>query len=57
MGFAETVRKAGQQLNRAVSGLCAKLSDPSQSDASTAETILGLIIPLLLQEGIAQADN
>ena len=55
MGVAETVRKAGQQLNRAVSGLCAKLSDPSQSDASTAETILGLIIPLLLQEGIAQA--
>ena len=35
MGFAETVRKAGQQLNRAVSGLCAKLSDPSQSDASS----------------------
>jgi len=26
----ETVRKAGQTLNRAVSGLCAKLADPSQ---------------------------
>ena len=35
----ETVRKAGTALNRAVSGLCTKLADPSQSDAVTAEKV------------------
>jgi proteasome component ECM29 len=49
----ETVRQAGQTLNRAVSGLCAKLADPSQSDAASAEKVLGLVLPLLLQEGLA----
>jgi len=48
------VRTAGQALNRAVSGLCVKFADPSQSDAATADKVLGLILPLLLQEGIAQ---
>jgi len=51
----ETVRKAGQTLNRAVSGLCAKLADPSQSDAASSEKVLGLVLPLLLEEGIGQA--
>ena len=51
----ETVRKAGQTLHRSVSGLCAKFADPSQSDTATADKVLGLILPLLLQEGIAQS--
>jgi proteasome component ECM29 len=49
----ETVRKAGHALNRAVSALAAKLADPAQSDAATAEKVLGAVLPLLLQEGIA----
>jgi hypothetical protein len=36
-----------------VSALAAKLADPAQSDAATAEKVLGAVLPLLLQEGIA----
>lgn len=49
----ETVRNSGDSLCRAVSSLTARLCDVSLTSLADASDTMGIVLPLLLCEGIA----
>lgn len=48
----ETVRNAGDRLCRAISSLTIRLCDISLTEVSDAREAMGIVLPLLLTDGI-----